>query len=318
MKQPGSRQWFWRVAQLVFLAVVGYFMYRRFAPELRGLQWSELARYSPSVPTLLVSLLLVIAMYVMHALLWRHVAQQLGGSRLATRETLYVYFVSGLGRYLPGKLWQIAGMAVMAQRAGLQPVIATAAALVAQLAFITAGVLLLAILLPTQYGRAALVSALLLILVGLGLYLLGNTVRGRELRHRLLHRFGTRISEAGALLDRINGRQALSWTAAYGFSWVLLGLGFTLFVNAFGAAEHWNVLFLIGTAAASYVIGYLVLTPAGIGGREAAMFMLLQTIMRPEAALLIAAASRIWFTVGELAPLAAIPLLPRARPASAL
>lgn len=276
------------------------------------MRWSELADYSPSVPMLTLSLVLVVCMYIMHAFLWRHLSERLGGRRLSARDTIYIYFISGLGRYLPGKLWQVAGMAVLAQRAGLPAVIATAASIVAQLAFITSGLILLAILLPTEYGLAPILSALLLVAVGIVLLLLGNTKSGRELRHKLLQRLGQRIAEAGALLDRISGRQAAGWTLAYGFTWIVLGGAFALFVSAFGAAGEARVSYLMGTAAASYVIGYLVFTPAGIGGRELAMVVLLESVMRPEPALLIAAASRLWFTAGELLPLLAVPLLGRA------
>lgn len=306
-----GRKWLWRIIQLVALALIGYFMYKQLAPELRGLQWSDLERYSPSTTGVVVSTLLLVAVYLMHAALWRHLASQLGGSPLSARDTVYVYFVSGLGRYLPGRLWQIAGLAVLSQRAGLQPVIATAAAVIAQLAFITSGLVLLAIVLPTQYGGAAVLSALILAGLAIGLLLLGNTEKGRALRHRLLHRLGARVAEAGALLDRVSGQQAVSWTVLYAFSWVVLGLAFTLFVSSFSAMTETNVLHLVGTVIASYVAGYLVLTPAGIGGRELAMIALLTRVMPAEAAVLIATMSRIWFTVGELAPLALVPLLPR-------
>ena len=47
--------------------------------------------------------------------------------------------MSSLGKYLPGKVWAVAGMALMAQRAGIAPWAATGSAVVLQVLAIGTG-----------------------------------------------------------------------------------------------------------------------------------------------------------------------------------
>lgn len=303
------RKWLWRIGQAVLLVLVAWGIYRALAPELAKVSRADILAYRPSWPLLALSTVLLLMVYVLHALLWREITIALGKTRIRLREAMRVYFVSSLGRYLPGKLWQIAGMAVLAQRAGISAVAATAAALLGQLAFLSMGMVFLAALLPSLYGRWAGWSAVLLFAIALVLFVLSDTRRGAAWRHRLLSRLGPRIAEAGALLDQLTARRAAWWWLAYGFSWVLLGAAFACFVISFVPARADQYRHFAGTVAASYLVGLLLFTPAGIGTREGVMLLLLTPVISAPAAVLVSVASRIWFTVGELLPVAFIPWL---------
>jgi hypothetical protein len=64
--------------------------------------------------------------------------------------------------------------------------------------------------------------------------------------------------------------------------------------------------------AVAYAIGLVVpLTPGGLGVREGVMVLLLSPLMRPPWPAMVAAAARMWTTVGELA---FFPMALRARP----
>jgi glycosyltransferase 2 family protein len=307
-----KRLWL-RVAQVVLIALVGWGIYRVVAPELAKLRVEDLLRYRPSVLLLTISTALLVSAYLMHSWLWRHIAVALSDARLSIRPAMRIYFVSGLGRYIPGKLWQMAGMAALAHRAGFSAVAATAASLVGQLAFMTTGVVFLALLLPSMLrGAAGLVGALLLALAVV-VFVIAATDRGKALRHRLLQRLDPRLAQAGALFDRMKVRTALGWWALYGVSWVLIGSAFALFVVAFVPTELGHMRAFAGIGVVSYVLGYISFTPAGIGVREGVMLTLLTATFPASAApaaLLISIVSRLWFTAGELLPLAVIPVLP--------
>ena len=305
----GNRRWLWRALQLVILALVAWGMYRAIAPELAKISIEDFRRYRPSWPLLALSTLLLIAMYVLHAFLWRAIVIALGRAPIGAGAAYRVYFVSSLGRYLPGKLWQVAGMAALAQRAGVSPVAATAAALVGQLAFLSMGMVFLAALLPSLYGPLAGVGALVLFALAVVLFILGDTARGAALRQRVLSRLGPRFAAAGELLDQLNARRAAVWWIAYGISWLMLGGSFALFVTAFAPEQAGHYRLFAGTVAASYLGGLLLFTPAGIGVREVAMLTLLTPVLTLPAAVVVSAASRLWFTAAELLPLAALPLL---------
>jgi hypothetical protein len=106
----------------------------------------------------------------------------------------------------------------------------------------------------------------------------------------------------------------LGWVVGYGASWVLLAVAFTLFIAAFVPSALGESRHLGGAVAASYLGGYFfLLAPAGLGAREILMGGLLAGVPDMPGAGVVALPifSRLWFTLGELAPLALVPLMGR-------
>jgi hypothetical protein len=315
-----------RALQILLLAAVAWGIYRVLAAEFAQVSLADLLRFRPRALPLLLSFILLVGVYVAHAFLWRRIMRDLAIGQASARATLRVYFLAGLGRYLPGKLWQLAGLALLARRAGLPPGAATAAALLGQFGFLTTGLLFLGLTLPewraafggnaadATVGPLALGTALL-VTGGAALWITVATPLGHGLRERIARllgrRAGEKITAAFALADRVRATDAISWAAGYALTWVLLGAAFVLFTAAFvpgvGAAPR----FVAGTVAASYLAGYLfLLVPAGLGVRETAMVLLLQRVLpEPGAALVVSVLSRVWFTAAELVPLAFVPAL---------
>lgn len=330
MKQPPRA--LLRLLQFVLLALVAWGVYRALAAEFSRISWRDVrAVGTPNAALLALSSLLLLAVYLLHALLWRRITRDIDGGSANLRDTLHAYFVSSLGRYIPGRLWQLAGLAVLSGRAGLAPSRAIAASLFGQLGFLTTGLLFLALTLPDLAGAlgnrfgSALINPLLLASVLLagaaaGIWFLAATRAGHALREVVTRRLGQRMGERVAttlrIADQVEPGRALLWSAGYAFSWLLLGTAFVLFVSAFAPVPGARVVGTAGTVAASYLAGYLfILAPAGLGARELVMGLLLGQFLSPTAALVTAVLSRVWFTTAELLPLLLIPLLPRRAPA---
>jgi uncharacterized membrane protein YbhN (UPF0104 family) len=319
-----TARWLLRAAQLALLIAVGYGVWRSVAARLEGFEWQDLASYPPNVWLLALSSALLVGVNVAHAFLWRHILRDLGIGTPSARTTLRIYFVSSLGRYLPGKLWQLAGLAAMSSREGMPALQAGAASMLGQLAFLTTGLLLLAALLPeASRGATALTAAAALTVFASATFVVVATPIGHRARVWLERRggprLGPRLRATLELADRIRPRDALLWLAGYGATWVVIGIAFTLFAAAFVPGSIPDARQLAAAVAASYLAGLLLFTPAGIGVREGALLAMLaetQSIPGP-AALLIAALSRIWFTAGELLPLLLIPAAPNGSPAAA-
>jgi glycosyltransferase 2 family protein len=312
-----------RIGQVLLLLAIGWGLYRVMAPELGRLSWSELTRWRPAAAPLVASFGLLVAVYLAHALLWRRILADLGIARPTVGTTVRVYFLASLGRYLPGKLWQLAGLAVLAGRAGMPPGASAAAAVLGQFAFLSTGLLFLGLTLP-EWGRVLDVDAPVALPLALGaallvagsavLWLLVATPLGHAVRERMAERAGgragDRIRAAFRLADRVRPRDAALWAAGYAASWIALGGAFVLFAYSFHPAAGEVLRYTAGTVAAAYLAGYLfVIVPAGIGVREGAMLLLLQQIMPAGAALVVSALSRVWFTLAELVPLAALPFI---------
>jgi glycosyltransferase 2 family protein len=315
-----------RAIQLSALLVVAWFLYHALAGQVGQLSRADLLRWRPSGPALALSFVLLQIVYLAHALLWRTIVRDLELGDLSFRETIRVYFAAGLGKYVPGKVWALAGMAVLAGRAGLPPVASTAAAVLGQAAFMATGMVFLAVTLPgwqTELGGAdGPASAILVIglmLGGAALWLLAVSPAGHSLRERLATRLGERAGEriraTFRLADRITPRAAAAWALAYAATWVLIAASFVALVVAFVPDASVSVRYLAGTIAASLLVGYLLPLPAGIGSREAIMIVLLQPVV-PDAglAIVITVVARIWFTAAEILPLALLPLLRRTAP----
>jgi len=316
-----------RVGQLALLAIAGWFLWDALAPQLRQLRAEDLRAVCPDVATLLGSFLILLGVYLAHAFLWRRIMRDLRLGDLSPRDTLRIYFLASLGRYVPGKVWQLAGMAVLAGKAGLPPIKATAAAVLGQLAFLLTGILFLAVSLPGWRDMEALQgSGLSAWLVGGGvalaagsllLWILVATRFGHGLREWAVRRAGARAGEkvrrAFELADTVRTGDAVLWACFYAATWVALGLAFLAFTAAFVPAAWGTPQYVAGTIAASYLAGYVLPLPAGIGSREAFMVLLLTPVTGAGAAVVISLLSRVWFTAAELVPLALLPLMPHPR-----
>ncbi len=313
--RPAGR-WLLRAVQLAAVVVLGWALWRRLAPELAQLKPEDLTRWRPAMLPLLLSFGLLVVVYLLNAFLWRRILRDISGREASPRATVKIYFLSGLGRYVPGKVWLVASMVYLAGKEDVPPLAATASAVLGQIGFLTTGLLFLALTLPSYGGLGSAILAALAALAALvaGIFFLSASGPGARLRHLVAHHVGERAARAFEIFDRIRPRTALVWGLGYLLAWALLGLAFATFVAAFVPVTTRELRLLGGTVAASYLAGYLFLVaPAGIGVREGVMTALLSGVMPAPAALVVAVVSRIWFTAAEILPLALLPVLPAAR-----
>lgn len=319
MSRAATRRWGLRFLQAALLGLVAWGVYRRLAPEMARVSLEDLARWRPALLPLAVSTVGLAFLHLAQSFLWRRIVGDLAGVWPNARATVRIYFVSGLGRYIPGSIWQVAGLAVLAQRDGVPPLAATASSILGTLAFLVSGAVFLAVLLPDWAGGiTAAVLAVAIVAAALGLVVfLVETQAGARIRRSLARHVPAKLAPAFELAGRIRPRDAMLWGLGYGAGWLLLCASFTLFVAAFVPAAAGEARHLSGTIAASYLAGYVVLVaPAGIGVRESVMGLLLSSVIPVPAAVVVSVASRIWFVVAELLALGTLPFLPRRKAAA--
>jgi hypothetical protein len=315
-----QRKWLLRALLAIFAVLVLVGIYKAIAGVLEEhpVTWSQLTEWRPAPIPLLASLVLLTGVFVAHALLWRRLLRDLQIGSPSRGTAARIYFVSGLARYIPFvKLAALAGMAVLAKRAGLPPASSAAAALLGQFGFLTTGFLYIGVMVPAWGGRAGLgfaLGALLLVVAAAGWILvatpLGHGFRMEVVRRAGDGRVGEKVGAAFALADRVRPRHALVWGLSYAATWFLLGLAFAIFVSAFVPSVWQHARIVAGTVAAAYLAGYFAFfLPAGLGAREAVMIALLSQIVPSAAAIVISVSSRVWFTAAELIPLLALPVM---------
>jgi uncharacterized membrane protein YbhN (UPF0104 family) len=289
-----------RAAQIAVALTVLTFAFRTLRAQWKGSS-VQLEQVHPEWAWVVTSGLLFLATYAVLIETWREVLRA-WGSRLDFIQAARIWCVSNLGRYVPGKLWQIGAMGVMAQRARVSPLAATGSAILNVLINLVAGFVIVAALGWPLLGVAGLggmglgIAVLVLSVLGLALLPLGlpwllralSRVIGRDLAVGPLPPAAILLSLVGNVL-----------------AWLLYGSAFAVFAQGMLGSSQGPLTAYIAVYALSYLVGYLVLfVPAGVGVREAAMVALLPAaqLANPTQAAILAVTSRLWLTALEIAP----------------
>jgi hypothetical protein len=275
------------------------FILRRVGLGLEELAALDYGAIRPHWGLLLLSTGLLLAGYVASALVWSRMVVDLGGPGLAPAVATEVYLLANLGRYLPGKLWQIAGLAVLATRRGVPGAVATAAALLGQ-ALALGG--------ATLVGAGALASGgipggwgmlLLAVVAGMIAVVLVPSLHERAVG------LWFRLARHDPLRSRPSARTTLTWLGLYTANWIVYAAAFVLLVRSLGFPAPG--LGAASAFAAAYVLGYAALfAPAGIGVREGFMVLFLSPMIGVAEAGVVSVVARLWMTAVELLPAAAL------------
>jgi hypothetical protein len=294
----------WFAAQVVLAGAVLYFVGHSMARN-----WDDIRRsgavISVDPAALAVSAGITLATYALLISAWRAVL--LGwGERLPYPRAARIWCVSNLARYVPGRIWQVAGMAAMAQRAGISPWAAAGSAVVVQLLAVATGALVTGIAAP-HAGKPLLVAG-----AGIAAAALAAALAWPPAT-RLLSSFLRRLSGRDLRLEPVAPGPLLLSTAVTTLAWVAYGLALYFFVQGVLGEARLSVFTAVGAFTASYLVGLLlVFTPGGLGAREGTIYVLLVGPLGPAGAFVVMAGSRVLMTATEL--LAALVMLPvRAR-----
>lgn len=227
------------------------------------------------------------------------------GQRMTALGALRIFFLSNLARYIPGAIWQFAGLAAMSNAQGVSPAAATSAVLVQQGTLLVTGLALAIALAPSYLAPLAARAGIAVpgaagrIAVAVAGIALAVVLAPRVLSplRRLVSRWMPDVALVPALTMRRFARYALATV----FGWVLYGVAFALFARAIlGAAAP--PPFLAGaTYVAAYVAGIIwIFVPGGLGVRESALVVGLAPSIGYDRALFLAIASRIWLVALEI------------------
>ena len=296
-----SSRWL-RIAGWVVAGVVGVLAIRALVR-----QWHELLHQPVTWQVrplyLAGAAVMIFANYALLVQAWR---VMLRGWRqhIGFRDSVRIWMLSNLGKYVPGKIWAVAGMAVMAQRQGAAPWAATASAVVLQALAVGTGAAVTGLagsdrlVAAAPWTRFALIALIVGSIAGLAL-LLWPPITRRLLRVVRVSAPPEQSPGVGPIAFGL-GANVVAWIA-YGVSLWLLGHG--LF-----DVPGLTVRAAIGAFVASYVSGLLALfAPGGIGVREFVFFVMLDGVVGPGLAAALAVASRLLLTITELG--AALPFL---------
>ena len=271
--------------------------------------------WPPISPAHLVAVMAtVVAAHGLHGLAWAVGARQIA-PRLGWGQGVAAYSLSFLGRYLPGKIWQVGGLSYLARDRGAEPWQIAGYSLAFLVAFQVVGAALLALAMLLSHRTGVWLIALLASpVIGIALALLYRWFSEPVFRV-LPARLQTELRGA---LAQPTGALAVN-LGLLGLTWVLLATCGHLLVAGF--APDWPGTWAQSAAATigGLIAGFLVLiAPSGAGVREATISVWLTSYgVEPVATLAVVVALRIAMTLGDLIwALIGLILMPRNRAAS--
>jgi len=155
-----TRKQLWLGVQYLFFTIAIVY----FALKVRS-EWADLAALPaalhPNWLMVLGSAGWVALSYVVLIETWRQIVVAWGG-KLSWPAAARIWFISNLGRYIPGKVWQIAAMGALAEEAGVSNAAAVGSSLLVNIVNLLSGFLVVAVAgarLLTGYGPT-LIAAL--------------------------------------------------------------------------------------------------------------------------------------------------------------
>jgi hypothetical protein len=225
---------------------------------------------------------------------WRAALRGLG-VRMAWRVEARVFFVSQLGKYVPGAIWPVVMQTEAARRQGASRRAVVAANVMTMAIGCTVGLVVACVLLPVS--GAGVLARYWWILLGLPVLVavlhprVAAAVINRALR--VLRR-----PALDAQLDTDATARAAGWSLV---SWTALGAHVAVLAIAAGRGGWSTALLCTGGVALAVVAGILAIpVPAGVGIRDSILGLVLAVNLSAGQAIAVVVASRVILVVADL------------------
>ncbi len=231
---------------------------------------------------------------------WRALLADLG-SPLPLPAAIRVMFIGQLGKYVPGAVWALAAQVELARDYDVPRRRSATASLVGMATTLVVALIAAGVMLPLTSGHAATRYWWVLAIAPLAAVCLHPKIIefGLNLVLRVLRKPPLEELVSGAGMAR-----ALAWTT---LGWLWFGVHAWFLISVFaghggGRGGGWDVFALsLGGYALAWSVGFLIIFfPGGIGPREIALVAVLAPVMSSASALVVALASRVVMTIGDL------------------
>ena len=282
------------IAKYVILSLVLFFIVKNIMgnyEEIRGFNFEDI-----KTSYLLVATVFLIYANIFPVFAWKYLLGCLGG-KISIKKAMRAWFVANAGRYLPGKVWQIAGIVYLCEKEGIAKKISFQSMIYSQFTASYLGVLFLFILfkdmLKSQIDEFYLDFAVYLILFSSLVIFIPGFLKG-------LLNFLLKLIKKEQLEADLKFKQILIYVLLQLLNWINIGITFYLFVMVFtplSLSENPETIFIL---PAAWTVGLLaVFVPGGIGIREGLLTIFLTGGIGSAFAVIIPWMHRIWITVVE-------------------
>jgi hypothetical protein len=283
---PDGRPW-WRSAYLALAAVVALMVWHTLVRN-----WDRFRSLSIAVSFepawIALSALATFAAYGLQIEAWRRILA--GSDRPSYARAARIQLLANLARYVPGKVWGVAALVVLTERAGLDPWTAGTSAFTLQAVAVGTGVAVAATTIPVVESWARLTAAGAIAAATFALLVSAPVMRW------VVGRAG-RSARSGPLSMAAAGESVALMLAA----WLAHGGAFSLLSHGISLTGPLRFTTAAGVFACASVAGVLALfAPAGVGVRELALIALLTPTLGTGGAVALSVGSRLLLTMCEL------------------
>jgi uncharacterized membrane protein YbhN (UPF0104 family) len=290
-----TRRNLFKVAQWIFAAAVLFFAATSLATQWNRVE-ARLIHLQFGWEWISAATLLVLVTYALLIEGWRRILEA-WDSHLPFIDAARIWFLSNLGKYVPGNVWSLTAMGVMARKRGLSAMAAAGSSVIMQVVSLLTGTAIVMVTGAKLLGQPVLVGATVLILAA------------------LLFSAPRFLPPLAVWVGNLIGREIAPpfvpaksiWTAAAAssLSWLFYGIAFEFFVRGLLGTAPGEMSSYIAVYTAAYILGFISpIAPAGLGVREftLAAFMVQLGLANEADAALVAIAARLWLTIVELVP----------------
>jgi uncharacterized membrane protein YbhN (UPF0104 family) len=258
--------------------------------------WSQVAAsgftFAFNAPLVALALVLLIVGRMGAVEAWRTVLAALG-ARVGFRVAYRLWIYSNLARYIPGNIWQVAAMAVLAEEHGVSKTnVVLSQAIYTSIALAICGLFGLTLL---PLGANYLILVLIIFVATIILFALPPVFR-------LVVYLAARVMKKEPHDPSLTFWRGLTPSLYSALMWTINGIALFCFLAAItNQVTIANLPALIAMNSAAYWLGYVsFITPSGLGIREGALALMLATIFPAPVAAALALIVRLWSTAAEL------------------
>jgi len=218
------------------------------------------------------------------------------GISLPYRKAFCIQYLSHLGKYIPGKIWAYVAQSYLASQAhvSLAETLYSNAILMCLLSLSSLLVFALSFLVWSPF--TFFIRLLLVVSIFSLIYILCRVRLLEKILHLLLTRFTG--------IHKTIHCEPLYYTnifIASSLEWSLFTLGLYAMVKSFYPIDMQQGIIIVGTFSISWLVGYYAfLFPGGLGVQESIQVYLLTFFFPSPISIVIALASRLWMTMGDV------------------
>ncbi len=273
-----------KILQIVILIALAAFL----TVKLRK-DWNTLKNYEWNVQIqfLIISFFSLIVVYLCIIKIWHLILMRLD-VQLSYKKAVMIWFRTSIMKYLPGRIWNILGMILIAEREGISKTKVLLSGFVNQIfSLVSATAFSILYLHFSSEDYAISLKYLFYLLPALTIFCFPPILK------KLIVIFTKKKGISNNSIS-INGYSSLVLYFSYVGVWILYGIAFLFFTLSFVKFPVGKSYVIVSVFILSHILGFLsMITPGGIGVREGILTYLLNFHFPISIAIVVSISSRL-------------------------